>query len=93
MGAETNPGHPHLSPLFAASHRGLPPALIVTAGFDPLTDSGHAYAEKLRQAGVAVTHIHYPGMIHGFMGIVFFEQQKDALEQTARAIDNGLRRP
>lgn len=93
MGQAPDPRDPYLSPLFAESHRDLPPALIVTAGFDPLTDSGHAYAEKLRQNGVPVTHIHYPGMIHGFMGVVFFTQQRDALEKTARAMSYSLRQP
>ncbi len=91
MGGEADRKHPYLSPLFAASLQRLPPALIVTAGFDPLTDSARAYAEKLRGDGVAVTAIHYPGMIHGFMGIVFFDQQQDALEKTAEALDSAWR--
>ena len=40
----------------------------MTAGFDPLCDEGHAYAVRLREAGVRVTEIHYPGMFHGFFG-------------------------
>ncbi|MEO8558492.1 MAG: alpha/beta hydrolase [Rhodospirillales bacterium] len=57
------------SPLFAASHEDLPPAYIITAGFDPLRDEGIAYAQKLRAAGVMVDHIDYGGMIHAFIGM------------------------
>ena len=56
-----------VSPLRAASHRGVAPALVVTAGFDPLRDEGAAYAERLREAGVTVDYVCYGGMVHGFM--------------------------
>lgn len=60
---------PRVSPLHAASHAGLPPALVVTAGFDPLRDEGEAYADKLAQAGVPVRHLSYDDTIHGFFGL------------------------
>src|SRR5262245_18831413 len=58
-----------VSPLRAPSLAGLPPALIVTAGFDPLRDEGEMFAGRLRDAGVMVDYVCYGGMVHGFAGM------------------------
>jgi acetyl esterase len=55
------------SPALAKSHAGLPPAFILTAGFDPLLDEGKQYAQLLARAGVEVAYREYPDMIHGFI--------------------------
>ena len=54
------------SPMLAKSLKGLPPSLIVLAGFDPLCAEGEAYAERLAREGVDVTVRRYPGQMHGF---------------------------
>ena len=55
------------SPLLAASLAGLPPAFVLTAGFDPLLDEGRAYAERLAKEGAEVAYREYPDMVHGFI--------------------------
>ncbi|HEY7053984.1 MAG TPA: alpha/beta hydrolase [Mycobacterium sp.] len=56
-----------VAPARLASHAGLPPAVVLTAGLDPLHDDGVAYARALRAAGVPVVHRDYPGLFHGFV--------------------------
>jgi len=65
------------SPLLHPDLSRLPPALVVTAGFDPLRDEGAAYAARLAAAGNLATHVSFPGQIHGFvtMGKVLSEAQ------------------
>jgi acetyl esterase len=61
---------PEASPLRAVDFKGLPPAYIVTAGFDPLCDEGRAYAAHLHESGVPTTLAHYDGLTHGFFGMM-----------------------
>jgi acetyl esterase/lipase len=58
------------SPLMAPNHAGVAPAIVVVAECDVLHDDGESYAEALRRAGVPVEYREYPGMIHGFLGMV-----------------------
>ncbi len=63
----TDLGDRRLSPLHAPELGAVAPAIVVTAGFDPVRDEGLAYAERLRGAGVPVHALHHPGQIHGFV--------------------------
>lgn len=58
-----------VAPLRATTHVDLPPAIVVTAGMDPLSSEGHAYVAALKRAAVPVVHRHYPGLFHGFLTI------------------------
>jgi acetyl esterase len=64
---------PRVSPIFAADHTDLPPALVLAAGQDPLRDDAIRYAAVLEAAGVPVTTRVYPEAIHGFLSIPLFE--------------------
>ena len=61
-----------VAPARAESHDGLPPAIVVTAGFDVLQSEGVSYAKRLRDANVPVVHRDYPGLFHGFVTIMPF---------------------
>jgi len=60
---------PRASPLLASDVSGLPPALVLTAGFDPLRDEGRAYAERMRAAGVDVEYVCSEPSVHGFINM------------------------
>jgi acetyl esterase len=79
---------PRASPLKAPDLEDLPPALVYTAGFDPLRDEGQAYAARLSAAGVKTIHREFDSLIHGFAGM------RGVLQAAARAMDDmvaGLR--
>jgi len=73
LGGERIVDPPYLvAPARADSHADLPPAVIVTAGLDPLHSEGCDYARRLRHAGVEIVHRDFPGLFHGFMTIQSF---------------------
>ena len=83
---------PSASPLLAESLAGLPAAVIVTAGNDPLRDDGTRYAERLEAAGVPVRHLAYPGTIHSFMLLAgALEVGVEACAAAGAALSDALR--
>ncbi len=62
---------PRVSPLFASDDAlsKSPPAMVLTAGYDPLRDEGVAYADRLGAAGVVTSHVHFPGQVHAFFSL------------------------
>ncbi|HYG27178.1 MAG TPA: alpha/beta hydrolase, partial [Caulobacteraceae bacterium] len=87
-------GHPEqhrAEPGMADDVSGAPPALVVTAGYDPLKDEGKAYAEKLGAAGVKVQHIEYESLMHDFYLLAHVSPKViEAIEETAQALKTAL---
>lgn len=80
------------SPLLAGDHRGVAPALVVTAGFDPLRDDGVNYAEALRKAGVEVEYRCYDDQVHGFMGMGVLPDSLALATEVSDAMGRLMRR-
>lgn len=72
--------NPYITPINAPSHADLPPAYVVTNGFDPLRDTGHEYAQLLAKAGNRVFYVHHDDFTHGF--IQFTEKSRRCLAAT-----------
>ncbi len=80
------------SPLLAPDHRGLPPALVLTAGFDPLRDEGLQYANALSAAGVPAQYVCFERQIHGFITMGrLLEEANTAVELCAGALRRAWR--
>jgi acetyl esterase len=75
---------PRVSPLRAADHTGLAPALVVTAEYDPLRDEGEAYGARLAAEGTTVTATRYAGQIHGFAANL-----AGAMDEGRRALEDA----
>ena len=87
LGSDGDGTHHHASPIRASDLSGLPPAVVITAEFDPLRDEGEAYADALEAAGVPVVARRYDGMVHGFVSMpMLFPEADDAVAQIADAV-------
>ena len=80
--------NPYAVPLRARDLGDLPPATVVTAGFDPLRDDGAALAERFEREGTPVEHRHYPAMAHGFCSLA---DRVDAAEAALSAVASDVR--
>jgi acetyl esterase len=86
-----DPQDPYVSPIYAGDLRGLPPAFVITAEFDPLRDEGEAYCLRLQQAGVDASYCRYDGMIHLFFGMTeLVDRARLAIEEAAAALAAAL---
>ncbi len=86
LGAGYDPDDPRISPM-RGQLTGLPPAIVVTAGFDPLRDEGEDYAHALRAAGVPTLLRRFPGLIHGFVNMTSAAHvARDAVVEVAGAL-------
>ena len=82
---------PRASPILAEDLSGLPPAHIVSAGFDPLRDEAEDYAERLRAAGVPTTLRRESDLVHGFINAVGLGgRAREATPEIAAALRAGL---
>ncbi|WP_160108613.1 alpha/beta hydrolase [Pseudomonas izuensis] len=87
-----DPEDPWLSPRRRRDLRGLPPALVISAGFDPIRDDGLDYAARLRAAGVAVELLHYRGQFHGFLNFdAVIGAGRDALQRIGESLAAAFR--
>jgi len=89
--AGTDRGDPRVSVLQAEDLSNLPPAYVATAGFDPLRDEGEDYAERLREAGVAVALRRHSGLVHTFANLTAIcPSARQAMLEAAGALRMGL---
>jgi acetyl esterase len=87
LASDADAANPYACPAQAKTLAGLPPALVLTAEFDPLRDEGEAYAARLREEGVATVLKRYEGVTHGFFGMPsLIEKSRIAIAEASAAL-------
>jgi len=93
LNSEEDKINPLLSPILFEDFSGLPPALVITAEYDPLRDDGEEYAKKLADSGVEVEAVRYEGAIHGFVSMAaVIDIGKQALQKSGSALKKAFNR-
>ncbi|UIP01397.1 alpha/beta hydrolase (plasmid) [Halobaculum sp. CBA1158] len=83
--------NPYADPSNACDLSGVPPATVITAGFDPLRDGGRAYAEQLVRDGVDTNYVNYEDMVHGFMTLQGVDRARTSIAAAADDLAGALR--
>jgi len=92
LSSQTDVLDPRFSPILFEDFRGSPPALVVTAEYDPLRDPGEPSAAKLSEHGVPVTRIRVNGMVHGFLSFFgVLKPARDTLNMIGALINADLK--
>jgi acetyl esterase len=87
LASEADASNPYAAPMQAESLKGLPPALVITAEYDPLRDEGEDYAHRLQDEGVSTKCTRYDGMMHGFFGApAVLDKGKQAINEASAAL-------
>jgi acetyl esterase len=91
LASDADAANPYACPERAESLAGLPPALVITAEYDPLRDEGEAYAARLGEAGVATILRRYTGVTHGFFGMPsLLQKSRMAIAEASAALRSAI---
>lgn len=89
-GSEIHERNPYADPINACDLRGVAPATVLTAGFDPLRDGGKAYAEQLVEDGVSTRYVNYDDMVHGFATLRTVDRAREAIADVGGDLADAL---